>query len=139
MYCYLLQDWITVRGAPTPPVTFTQPENGYFDASGFQDIVIWLDIKEGSFGSGGSLAMAYQTAATKDEMFFVTMGSVQNASAAGITTTAMLKDTTPVPIARWLRWQVQVSSGTVWDMTFRIFCALNAIGANRPKNWPKVG
>jgi hypothetical protein len=130
MYCYLLQDWTTIQGDATL-LAFTQAENDWFDAAGFQDVVTWLEVKEGFFSIGG-LTMAYQTAPTKDEALFATMGTVNFAYNPGVTTTVMLKDTALVPIARWLRWQIQASSSTSWNLTFRILCALNAIGSNRP-------
>jgi hypothetical protein len=131
MYCYLLQDWTTIR-ANASLTSFTQGENDWFDASGFQDVVLWLDVKEVSFTIGNP-SVAYQTAATKDESLFVTMATSPLFTFPGTAITAILKETAVPPLSRWLRWQLQCSSAANWDMTFRIFCALNAIGSNRPQ------
>jgi hypothetical protein len=129
MYCYLLQDWITLRGTSAITV-LTQPEAQWFDASLFQDAVAWVDVEKTTFSSGAP-TLAFQTAATKDDVFFVNMGS-QSFSAPGKSVIVMLKETAPTPLSQWLRWQLQVSSGATWDITFRVFCALNAVGSNRP-------
>lgn len=132
MYCYLLQDWITVRGA-SGITTFTQPEEQWFDASHFQDAVAWVEVKETTF-TGGAPTLAFETSPAKDDVFFVSMAS-QAFSAPGTTVIPMLKEATAAatstPLSTWLRWQLQVASGS-WDITFRVFCALNVIGPNRP-------
>jgi hypothetical protein len=130
MYSYLLQDWITLQGASA--ITVLGPgENDWLDLSGFQDIVAWLEVKEVS-PTSGVLAVAYQTSPTKDDALFFNMTTAISVTGPGLTTTVMLKDTALVPLARWLRWQVQLSSAASWNVTFRILCAVNAIGSNRP-------
>jgi hypothetical protein len=56
MYCYLLQDWVTARGA-TGVTTFTQLEPGWFDVSLFQDAIAWVDVKKVDF-TGGAPSIA---------------------------------------------------------------------------------
>jgi hypothetical protein len=129
MYSYLLQDWVTIRGDTTIGV-LGQGENDWLDLDGFQEIVAWLDVKEVSFGVGAP-TMYYQTSPSKDAIFFVNMGSVA-LGGPGLTITPMLKETAAVPLARWLRWQIQVASNTSWDITFRIWCAANVTGTRRP-------
>jgi len=126
MQSYLLQDWITLQGSSTVTV-LTQSENDWLDLTGFQDIVTWLDVKE---ASGTSPVVAFQTAPTQDEVLFFNMGSVA-ISGPGLTTTVMLKETALLPLARWFRWQMQVGAAA-WDITFRIWCAVNATGSNKP-------
>jgi hypothetical protein len=130
VYCYLLQNWTTIR-VDTSLTLFTQAENDYFDATGFQDLIGWLEVKEATFSTQAP-TLSYQTAPTKDDAAFQTMATVANLSVPGVSTTPMLKELTVPPLARWLRWQLQCSSSGTWDLTFRIFCALNAIGENRP-------
>src|SRR5580704_13822064 len=114
MYCYLLQDWITIRGVSAVTV-LTQPEPEWINASFFQDAVAWVDVKETSFSSGAP-TLALQTAAVKDDVFFVNMGS-QSFSAPGTSVIVTLKETATTPLSTWLRWQLQVSSGATWDVT----------------------
>jgi hypothetical protein len=40
--------------------------------------------------------------------------------------------TTYVPLGRWVRWQIVVSGGVAWDLTFRIWIAANRIGQRVP-------
>ena len=43
----------------------------------------------------------------------------------------MLKDAAPAgcpPVGKWFRWQITVSGSVAWDLTFRIWLAVNAIG-----------
>src|SRR5580700_1761480 len=102
MYCYLLQDWITIRGVSAVTV-LTQPEAEWLDASPFQDAVVWIDVKETSFSTGPP-TLALQTAATKDDALFVNMGS-QSFSTQATSVLVMLKESTSTPLSQWLRWQ----------------------------------
>jgi hypothetical protein len=129
MYSYLLQDWTTLRG-DVSVTALSQGENGWLDLSAFQDVVAWLQVKEVT-PTSGSLQLAYQTAPTKDDALFVAMAPALAIAGPGLTTTAMLKFTTATPLTRWMRWQIALTSAAAWDVTFRIFLACNAVGANR--------
>ena len=129
MHTYLFQDWITIRGS-SAVTTITQTEDCWLDLAGFQDVVFWLDVK--NFGGGGATAqIAYQSATTKDEAFFLRIVPVLS-FAQGLTITTATKDTTATPLARWLRWQLSVagSPSSAWEATFRIFVAANATGSS---------
>ncbi len=123
MHCYLMQDFITVRGQSTS-LSATQSESSWLDLSMFQDVVAWLDVKEVT----GTVTMAYQTGPTKDDILFQSVTAAFNV-AAGLAVTVMLKDTTTTPLSRWLRWQLACTGGTTpWDVTFRVLVAANAPG-----------
>lgn len=131
---FLVQDWVTIRGAAS--VTLTQPEVDWCDLDSYQDVVAWLEVKE---FTNGALAIAYQTSPTKDDSLFVNMS--QSYVAVGVSTTIMLKAAmpglvtpataaVPSPLARWFRWQLSASSGT-WDITFRLWLAANWVGLRK--------
>jgi hypothetical protein len=130
MQSFLLQDWVTIRSASSLTIV-TQSEDCWLDLSGFQDVVAWLEVKNFT-SSGATVQLAYQSAATKDEAFFLALASALSI-AQGLTITTVRKDTTATPLARWLRWQLSVSGSptATWDATFRIFIAANAIGSKR--------
>jgi hypothetical protein len=135
MYTHLLQDWTTLRG--TAALTaLNQPENGVLDLSMVQDVVGWLEVKEVT-PTTGVLQIAYQTAPTKDDGLFVPMIPAISVTGPGVTTTAMLKNVSLVPLTRWLRWQLSLTSGTTWDITFRIYLSCNVVGRNHAR--PAVG
>jgi hypothetical protein len=54
----------------------------------------------------------------------------QASVALGMTITPMLKLASAgrAPCARWFRWQIAMSGGLAWDITFRIWIAANRIG-----------
>lgn len=131
MYAFLLQDWLTIRGAPSV-ATVTQTENCWLDLSGYQDVVAWLDVKNFT-SSGATIQLAYQSAVSKDDVMFQRLVSPISVSGTGISITTMLKELTTTPLARWFRWQISVSGSpsATWDATFRILIAANAIGSMR--------
>jgi hypothetical protein len=131
MYTHLLQDWTTLLGT-TALRAFTQPENGIVDLSEVQDVVGWLEVKEVSPATG-VLQMSYQTAPTKDEALFVAMVPAVRVTGPGVTTTVMFKNASVVPLTRWVRWQLGVTSATTWDITFRIYLSCNIVGGHRAK------
>jgi hypothetical protein len=129
MYSFLLQDWITIRQASSG-TSVTQSEDCWLDLTGFQDLVAWLDVKNFT-ASGATVQIAYQSATTKDEAFFLGLASPIQVTQTGLTVTTVTKDTTATPLARWLRWQLSISGSptAIWDATFRIFIAANCIGS----------
>src|SRR5262245_8356199 len=135
MICFCLQDYTTVRGNAVV-TAITQPASGWLDLSAFQDIVAFLDAREVTpLGTGGTaVSVAFQTSPTQDEGLFASLtSSAVSVSAPGVTVTQMLKDTTTVPLSRWLRWQLAPVGGSTgsWDITFRIWIAASRIGPAR--------
>lgn len=131
MYGYVLQDWITIRGAQTI-TSVIQSEQDWLGFSAYQDIVFWLDVRELTLGGYGSLSMNYETAPTKDDVLFTNMVSAvsMSAGATPTVTKVLLSQNPTVPLARWVRWRISASGGSpsgAWDVTFRILCAANAV------------
>lgn len=136
MHTYLLQDWTTLRGT-TALTTLSQPESGVLDLSFVQDVVGWLEVKEVT-PTTGQLTLSYQTAPTKDESLFVTMGVGVALTGPGVTATVMLKNVSSVPLTCWLRWQLGTNGmGITWDLTFRIYLSCNIVGGNRARSLTK--
>jgi hypothetical protein len=133
MDAYLLQDWTTRRGATTVG-TLTQAETDWLELRTYQDVVGWLEVKEFTPTSGNIPTIAYQTSPSKDDSLFFPMAPPITVT-TGVTTTPMLKTaiaTTYTPLGRWVRWQIVVSGGVAWDLTFRIWIAANRIGQSVP-------
>jgi hypothetical protein len=127
MYGFPLQKWITIRGQSTV-ASIIQSESGYLDLMGFQDIIAYLEVREFNLGTGGTnVTLSYQTAPTKDEALFATMTAAVINLATGVTITKMLKETTTVPLSRWLRWKLAITGAPTvsWDANFRISIAAN--------------
>jgi hypothetical protein len=124
MYCFCLQDFITMRSVSSV-LTVVQSEPSWLDLSGFQDLALWLDVKE--FSGGGTISMTYETSPVKDDSTYVSLASVTVAT--GVNVTLVLKDSASTPITKWLRWKLSVASpGGTWDTTFRIWVAANGRG-----------
>jgi hypothetical protein len=132
MYSFLLQDFITIRGAPSIS-SVTQTQEQWLDLMPFQDVTAWLEVKNFT-NSGASILLAYQSAASKDESMFLPLTSALSIVGNGLTVTTVLKNRTATPLARWLRWQLSISGSpsATWDLTFRILVAANVIGRSRP-------
>ena len=127
MHTFILQDWITVRGANN---TVTQSESEWLDLTQYEDVGFWIDVREVT----GTVTLNIQTSPTKDESFFAAANIYQNAalaaSATPITpsTTKVLMSSATIPIARYVRWSLTSSTAT-FDATFRIIASANAPGA----------
>ncbi len=120
----LLQDWTTIRGATSATVV-TQSEASWLDASRFHNAVFWLDVKE-LLTAASTPLIAYQTSPTKEEAFFVTMGSGPVPITVGVAAPfIVMRGATPTPLMRWVRWTLQNAGATgVWDITFRLLVGL---------------
>lgn len=133
MKCFLLQDWMVVRGQGTGVGAFvpsvTQSESGWLDLRGYRDLVAWCDVRETTPGFPGGPVIDYQTSIIKEEMMFTSMAGSVNLN-PGLTVTPMLQDLAIVPLARWVRWQITQPSSVVasWDVSFRIWLSANAPG-----------
>ena len=125
-----LQDWLTLRGA-AGNTGITQPEPAWLDLYAYLDVVAWLEVKEFTPSTGVSIpAISFQSSPSKDDALFFTMAPVAQFT-LGLTTTVMLRDAMPAgcpPLARWFRWNITMSGGLAWDVTFRVWLAVNRIG-----------
>jgi hypothetical protein len=133
MYGFLVQDWITIRGANSPLVnSIIQTEQNWVSLQPYQDIVFWLEVREVTLSSATNITVNYETAPLKDESLFTAMvaGPVVTAASTTATITKVLLSQNPTcPLARWVRWRLAVT-GTptaAWDMTFRISASANAV------------
>lgn len=135
MYGYVLQDWITIRGAASPLADIIQGESTWMGFSSFQDIVIWLDVREATFPTtSGTLNWIFETAPSKDNNLFVPMtgastGAVNSIPALSPMKVILANAGTTVPLATWVRWRVSPggSSTLAWDTTFRVLVAANRV------------
>jgi hypothetical protein len=121
MHSFILQDWTTIRGG-TGATTVTQGENSWLDLTPYQDIVLWVDVREAS----GTPTITFQTSPTKDESLFQNIVTGTSMVNNQVTAVKALMSGATVPLARYLRWQI---NGTpTWDSTFRVFLAANSPG-----------
>ncbi len=130
MYGYTLQDWITIRGGTTV-TSITQGEQDWMGFAPYQDLVLWLDLREVTLGGATNLIFNYETAPTKDDILFTPMVSgptITTVPASPTVTKVLLSQNPTVPLARWVRWRISVTGTATssWDATFRILCAANA-------------
>jgi len=136
MYGYVLQDWITIRsGSVAAGSDIIQGESTWMGFSSFQDIVIWLDVREGTFPTGApaNITWNFETAPSKDNNLFSVVASAShtNAFTAGVQTLqkVILANNPTVPLATWVRWRLTPggTGGTPWDATFRVLVAANRV------------
>ena len=133
MDCFLLQDWLALSsasGGAGSTVSIPQSEAGWLDLGAYRDVVAWVEVKE---LSSSSLSIGLQSAVAKEELLFATMGSTPSPLTTGVKVVPMLQELQTgaagaAPLARWLRWQVSLSGGSGWDVTFRIWIAANKPG-----------
>jgi hypothetical protein len=127
----VLQDWITVRGGGGSGVkAVTQSEPCWLDLAGYDDVVLYLDVRE--LTTTGTLSMNYQTSPSRDEASFINMVTVFTLA---LTPTPrvdpVLASYAAVPLARFLRWSLTTVDLGTWDATFRILLAAYAPGMQR--------
>lgn len=121
MHTFILQDWITTRGNNN---TITQSESEWLDLTQYQDVVVWVDVREMT----GTVTMTLQTAPTKDEAFFAVGTLATPTLTVGTATiTKVLMSGATVPLSRYVRWQL-TSAGAPYDLTFRVMVSANAPG-----------
>ncbi len=126
MRAFVLQDWVTIRGASTV-TSVIQNEANYAQLDAYQDVVFWLQTPEVTTGLG-TVTMNYETAPIKDESLFTAMSN----SSLALTSGSMAPSIQPVrlgdakPIAKWVRWHLTASGTSVaWDVTFRLLLVAN--------------
>ena len=136
MYGLVIQDWITIRGSNTSALI--QDESAWVDLSPYQDIVLFLDVRELTT-PGGSITMAYETAPIKDSglgpgvtgLFQAMASEVLSAPAPSPPVpkikTVILSTNPAVPLSTWVRWNLTSSVAQVWDITFRLLATVNRV------------
>ena len=131
---FVLQDWITIRGA-TSITQVIQNEANWLSMEMFQDVIFWLQVTELTLG-GGALGLNYETAPIKDDSLFQAMPTPASPPSVAITTATLTPNLLAVkaasatlPVSRWVRWRL-VPSGSpssTWDVTFRILLSANQL------------
>jgi len=131
MYGLVLQSWITIRGTNNTP--FIQDEADWADMSTFQDVVFWLDVREVT-NPGGGISVNYETAPIKDPGLggavglFQPMGTVNVAAPVTPALTKIVLANAPsIPLATWVRWNINSNAAGAWDLTFRILMTANRV------------
>ena len=102
--------------------------------SSFQDIVLWLDVREATFPTGGTpgLTWYFETAPSKDNNLFSSMGNVALTSLTpGVQPLVKVINASgpTVPLATWVRWRLSPAGSVArpWDATFRVLVAANRV------------
>ena len=128
MKAFVLQDWVTVRGASNI-TQIIQNEASWAALDQFQDVIMWLQVPEVTTGVG-TVTMNLETAPLKDESLFSPMTNMNVGITAGSMTPTIksniLGQNPATPLARWVRWHITTSgTSAAWDMTFRILLVAN--------------
>jgi hypothetical protein len=140
---FVLQDWITIRGAATTLVTqVVQNEANWLSLEMYQDAIFQIQVSELTLAPSGTatLGLSLETAPIKDESLWVPMGTGATpaavpivAASVGIITTLRVvlsgMTTTGNPLSRWVRWRL-IPGGTLtppWDITFRVLASCNQL------------
>ena len=126
----VLQDWTTQQANSNLLVaSIIQGESGYLDLAEYDDLILYLDVREFT-PAGGSVSISYETAVSRDDASFVAMAPpITIAAATTPVVTRILAAYAPVPLARYVRWHFTTSGRGVWDVCFRITYAAYAPGA----------
>lgn len=125
MHSFVLQDWINIRGPLNAKVT--QEEVGWLDLSAFQDVVIYLDVRQ----SSASPTIAFETAPARDDLLFQPLTSPASPITMSSSTPQIVRAfmaTAYTPLARYLRWKISGDPSSSWDATFRALVVANAPG-----------
>jgi hypothetical protein len=141
MRAFVLQDWVTIRGASTV-TSIVQNENNYLTLDAYQDAFFWLQVSELTNGSTATVMLNIETSPLKDEtLFYPTQGLALTTTymsppkIIGVTLYGIQSGTsiTTPPIARFVRWHItQTGNAATWDVTFRILVSAN-------QNWVSGG
>jgi hypothetical protein len=120
MQSFILQDWITLRGSTTNPLT--QSAARWLDLEPFADLVLFIDVREVTNPGGGNVQLIFETSPTLDDSLFVSMATVNAAlTTSGPQVVRVLLGQNPVmPLGRYARWKVQATQSGTWDVTFRV-------------------
>jgi hypothetical protein len=133
---FVLQDWITIRGATTTLVSqVVQNEASWLSLETYQDAIFHVQVSELTLaGTSPVLTMNLETAPIKDESLWAAMGSGGlGITSASVGTTTLLRvilsglTSSGNPLSRWVRWRL-IPTGTLtppWDITFRVLVSAN--------------
>ncbi len=124
----LLQDWVTIRAADSGSSTVTQVVQGadqWLDIGDHEDLAITLDVRELS-----NVVIYFETSPSRQDASFRTMLSRStglSTLAIGQTVDRVYASLASIPPSRFVRWRLGVAtSGSNWEMTFRIWVATYA-------------
>jgi hypothetical protein len=121
MQGFVMQSWLTVRGAAN--ATVSQSQGSYLDLDEYDDVVLFLEVREET----NSPTLTFQTGMSAEDASFLAIApAITMATTTTPTVTRVLGGYAPTPLARFLRWQLTGSSA--WDATFRITVAAFAAG-----------
>jgi hypothetical protein len=81
------------------------------------DAVFYLDVKQ----PGSGITINYQTAPRREDSSFVTMLGVPIASTTTTNVGPVLGAYAPVPLAKYVRWQLAFTAAS--SVTFRLWMA----------------
>lgn len=114
----LIQDWTTLQS--NGKFNVTQGAHTWVDMGNYEDLVLYVDIKE---QSGPAATLALQSAPVAQDSAFVPLASI--ALGVGITAIPLAAAYSALPMARFLRWQFITNGSTT--TTFRIWAAAYAL------------
>jgi hypothetical protein len=139
MRSFVLQDWVTIKGAITTTGVI-QPASDYLDLEAFEDAVVWVDVREVTTGGASSTLLLIQSAPIKEEPFFAPTNvpaPFAVLASPGVTVIPIVLNNSmvtsafqqqPSPITRWLRWNlVQLGASSAWSVTFRVLVAAHSL------------
>jgi hypothetical protein len=124
----LLQNWITANtttvgvGAPVPIPT-TQSSDSWLDLGEYEDIVVYLDVRQVT----GTVNMTYATAPSRQEQSFMAVVPAF-AMATGLRVDKILASYAFVPPARFFRWSISCPATGTGGATFRIWVVAYSFG-----------
>ena len=136
MHGFVLQDFVTIRGG-SGLGTVTQSEHEWLSLDGYEDLIVWVDVRECTTANASWIQVNLQTAPIKDEYLFVNMeASPLTVTASALTAPSIRKiimsQNPSVPLGRFVRWQLVTANGAsvnaTWDMMFRIMGCANPMG-----------
>lgn len=123
MHSFVLQDWTTIRGQSST-TNVTQGESGWLDLAPYQDVSIWLDVRE---VSGTTPQIFFETSPIKEDGLFQTMVST-NLTTSPSNPYRVPITTANTPVARYVRWRIQAAASGAWDATFRVLLSADGLG-----------
>ena len=122
-HSFVMQDWLLLEGGANSPIT--QPENAWLDLSDYQDVTLFLLVNQATTGTVPTIA--YQTSPDKTDATFQNMvPPIMLAASPTPTVTQVLMLSAPVPLARYVRWQI--TSTAAWSVSLRLVASANAPG-----------
>jgi hypothetical protein len=119
----LLQEWTTIQTAAGTTETVVQDEAGWLDLVGYDDIVIWSQIRSYS----NINALNIETSPTKDDGWFTSMQSIALTAGSGPTIYKVIFASASTPLARYVRWKI-TSAASAGNITFRVWLVANPVG-----------